>query len=180
MPHATASPPRHGVGLAVVRDIGVVYAAVIATAALTWQVWIFLQGRRHRVDVGVAYAIMGKPLGPESVVVVSAVNRSDRVARVTSCGLYTQEDPPRQWVAFRPDPLSSLPGTVEPNDVCKQFIGADLLVSSGFDLHEPLRSWAWLATGELVESEPRRLLALEAADRESSSTEDPHPGRAMT
>lgn len=46
---------------------------------------------------------MGKGEGPEHAVVVSATNRSEQTARVTSCGLLTQERLAHQWVALQPD-----------------------------------------------------------------------------
>lgn len=141
------------------EQVAAVYAAVVATGGLGWQVWTWRRARRP-VRVAVSLAVVGFPHGNEWVVVITVVNLSERAVRVGSAGLLMPDG--RQWVPFSPAPLSSLPGPVEPQDAGKLFV-AVATVEETFDLRQPMRAWASLVTGETVKSPKRRLLAKDFA-----------------
>ena len=157
---ATAAPTADGGSGVSVRDVVTAYAALVATAALGWQVWTWRQQRRP-VKVRVALACVGYPDGPVWTVAVEAINRSDHAVNVRSAGLMMQDGTGREWVIVRPLDISKLPGAVEPHDAAGVFVTADS-VREHFDLLRPVVGWVRLASGDVVRSERVKLMSGDA------------------
>jgi hypothetical protein len=79
-------------------DVIAGYAAVVATAALGWEVWKQRQARRLRVDVVVDGVLLyGPPItGIEWGVSIEVRNHGDHAVRVTMVGLLSQDDERRR------------------------------------------------------------------------------------
>jgi hypothetical protein len=137
------------------EQVATIYAAVVATFGLGWQVWTWRQGRRP-VVVRPALAAVGFDTGTEWVVTIEVVNHREHAVRVTSAGLLLPDG--RQWVAIRPFSISTLPGEVKSHDAGKLYVSLSA-VEKAIDPRRPVRAWAALATNETLKSKPVRLIA---------------------
>lgn len=134
-----------------------IYAAVVATAVLAWNVYSFFRARRNVVQVAVAWALIGMTDGSSvEAISITATNRGDRSVRVTGAGLDLQDGSRRQLHATFP--AADLPGTVAPNDSGSTYVLLDDAKGKGIDPTAPLVSWVRLATGEVVKSKPRAIM----------------------
>lgn len=149
------------------RDVVTAYAALVATAALGWQVWTWRQQRRP-VQVRVSLACVGYPEGPVWTVEVEAVNRSDHAVNVRSAGLVMQDGSRREWVIARPLDISKLPGAVEPHDAAGAFVRAESL-REHFDLYRPVVGWMRLASGDVVRSEAVTLMSAGEGEKDDEA-----------
>ncbi len=72
-------------------DVIAGYAAVVATAALGWEVWKQRQARRLRVEVVVGGVLLFDPvdLAVEGAVRIQVRNHGDLAVRVATVGLYS-------------------------------------------------------------------------------------------
>lgn len=140
-----------------VSDFVTIYAAAVASAALGWQVWTWRQSRR-KVRVTARLGAAAFPVATVWSVTIAVVNRSDHVVNVSSLGLEMQDGSKRQWLTFRPLPISTLPGAVNPHDSGELYIDARA-AEQDFELDRPVVAWARLATGDIVRSKRASLLA---------------------
>ena len=141
-------------------DITAIYAAVVATAALGWQVFQWRHRRKSHVSVDVKLAIFPMTAGGvRDGVTIDVTNRSERPIRVTSAGLFMQDGSRRTFVQPQQPPGAELPGIVESYDSKLTYFWREDLTAAGFDLTRPLQAWANLATGEQERSPKRTLLS---------------------
>jgi hypothetical protein len=137
------------------QQAATIYAAMVATGGLGWQVWTWRQGRRS-VVVSLALRMFVLDSGPKWMVGIRVVNHHDHVVQVTSAGLLLPDG--REWVVTHQDRLADLPGPVSAHDSGDLYVSVDA-VEKSFEMREPLKAWATLSTGETVHSRPVRLLA---------------------
>jgi hypothetical protein len=136
-----------------------IYAALISTAVLGWNVYSWVQSRRTRLSVNISNAIMGEPLGTLHVLAVQATNRGDHSARVTSFGLEANDDSGRQLVFVNPVNGSTLPGPIAPHDSGTGYQPIDTINPAEVDLRKPVVAFVQTADNGRYRSKPARLVA---------------------
>jgi hypothetical protein len=134
-----------------------IYAAVIATAGLGWQIYAWGRTRRTQMNVSINNAVFGLPMGVLGGVTIEATNRSDHEVRVTSAGFDLQDGSGRKVVIVRQMPGSSIPGNVPPHDSGMTWIEEDEARHAGLDIYKPLVGWVSTSTGESFKSKPMTL-----------------------
>jgi hypothetical protein len=143
-----------------VSDGVAIYAAVVGTGSLSWQiVWQVHRARRAdqpQIDVHIRTAVIGIPGGSVSTVVVEAVNRGDRSVGIRGAGLELQDGSGETFVSAQSRFVDSIPGTVEPHDSLKRQFEVETLEQNGFDLRQPLVGFVNLVSG-VARSEPTTL-----------------------
>jgi len=139
-------------------EIVAIYAATASTVALGWQVFTWRRSRSTRVKVEARMAMVGGP-SPETIVAVTAVNRSEHPVRVDSAGLMLQDGSRRDLpVMHLPAHDRGLPGTVAPRDSATAHLHIQSVEAAGIDVYRPITAFVWLSTGERVESKPTQLM----------------------
>ena len=136
-----------------------IYAALVATGSLGWQVYFWWHRRQARVEVSAAVGIAATGLGTAEVVTVTAVNRSEFPVNVKSVGFDTQDGSGRTLALLHPNPGSTLPGRIEPQDSGMAVSPKNQLEDNGLDLTKPVTAWVRLSTDDLVRSKPPPLLS---------------------
>lgn len=137
-----------------------IYASIVATAGVAWQIFQWRHARSHQVSVNVALAAFSLNNGRvEQGLTITAVNAGERPVRVTSAGLNTQDKSGRTFVVVSPPPGADLPCVVQPRDSSMTYLYRAKLESGGFDLFEPVTGWVVLATGDRVTSKPHICLS---------------------
>jgi hypothetical protein len=133
------------------------YAAVVASAALGWQVFIWRVARRNRVSVTL---IMGlaqvaeRRYGPAIYVVVR--NFGPHPIRTVAAGLHVSlKDGTSRVIHASVGAL--LTAKVEPNDAASVRLLRDDLELEGVNFDQAMVGWVDLATGERAKS-PRLTL----------------------
>ena len=134
-----------------------IYAALVATAGLLWQIYAWWHRRRSHVTVE-ARAGMLVPQGLE-IITISVRNRSEHTVRVTSIDLELQDGSGRHMPVIHQLPGATLPGEIQPHDAGQAFVSLEEAKGIGVDLTEPLTVVVGLATGGFVKSKPERLLS---------------------
>jgi hypothetical protein len=133
-----------------------IYAALVGSGALGWQVFQWRHARSVRVTVTRQLAVLiTQP--PTHVLTTEAVNRSEFPLRVRQIGMDWQDDSGDAYMVFLPVLGSKLPGTVEPHDAAEGFMPRVRLEADGVDFSKPVRVWIRLADGTLVKSNPATL-----------------------
>jgi hypothetical protein len=142
--------------MASVGDYIAIYAALVGTGSLGWQIRSAAVARRPGITVKVSNA--GHPYPGHMVwhVAVAAVNRGERPVEVTGAGLYLQDGSGGTLVPMRVGPLDKIPGTVEPHHSIAVHLPVDWLEQQGLDLKRPLRGFVNIADGT-VDSKPVKL-----------------------
>jgi hypothetical protein len=124
------------------------YAAIVATAALGWQIISWILARRTRLDVQLGSQLLAHGSHFEAVR-ITAVNHSDHAVCVTSAALRSQDGSGGTIVAPQPPlPNSSIPGLVEPHDSVRMFMRLDPLVQEGYDPRRPVVAEVTTSTGD--------------------------------
>jgi hypothetical protein len=140
------------------NHIGTIYAAVIATVALGWQIYIWHRTRRTRVRVKLANAIMPLVLGGvEHVISVEVINDSGHQVRVTGFGLMANDGSGQQAFFISPVAGSTLPGPIAPHDAATGLNPWSGMVGAPIDFNRPVKAFAILASGERCFSKPTIL-----------------------
>jgi hypothetical protein len=127
-----------------------IYAAIIATAGLGWQIYIWRRTHTSQVQVKLTNAFL-TPSG-EHVAMISAVNRSNHAVHVDSVGLLMQDGSKRDYVLFGPPMGATLPGTVNPRDSGKAWFSVVEMTQNGLDVYRPLTAWVNTAEGDRFSS----------------------------
>jgi hypothetical protein len=135
-----------------------IYAAVVATCGVGWQVYTWWHGNRPHVlvtvEVGYPIASTG-PLAP--MIVITAISRTDHPIRATNAGIRAESLPGKIGWGVHPHPLSSIPGVIPPHDSAQSFIDLGSVKAQGTDLSKPIRGAVKLSTGEVLWSDPTVL-----------------------
>jgi hypothetical protein len=143
--------------LSLVATIIAAYAAIVATAALIWQVYSWWHRRAAHLEVTVRIAVMMPPEGILHVVSIAAINRSEYRVRVRAFGLDFQDGRAATFQQYAPVEGATLPGEIEHHDSAEGFIHVANVQKAGIDLYEPITAWVRLATGDVVRSKATRL-----------------------
>ena len=137
----------------------VIYAALVSTAALAWNVYSWIRAHRTQLRVDISNAIMGLPTGTMHVLSVQATNRGQTAAHVTSFGLEANDGSGRQIVFVDPVPGSTLPGPIPAHDSASGFQPIATLRPEDVDLTRPVVAFVVTAENERYRSKPATLLA---------------------
>ena len=141
-------------------DAIAVYAAIVATGGLAWNIYSWRAARVSRVEVLVQFAFLPEPgVDVHEGVVITAINRGDRPVRVDGAGLDLQDGSGRTLAVMQPPHGATLPGVVEPGQSGMTYLLRPPVEQSGIDLTRPLAGWVRLATGELLRSKRRALIS---------------------
>ena len=139
-------------------------AAVLALAALGWQLLGLRRRLRRCVEVDVR---LGLPIYPQGggdwSVFVEVRNGTDHPVRWVAAALELA-DGRRLYLMHQP-PGGELPAVLQPHDTHQTWAPCRILEQSGLELTEPLLGTAKLDTGEVVHSSKRRLVSRSAAKR---------------
>jgi hypothetical protein len=139
-------------------DAVAVYAALVGTASLAWQIMRARRADSPGVTVTVANAMIGLADGnAEWTLTVKAVNGGGLPVGISGAGLDLQDGSGRTFAMSRGHALDSIPGTVQPRHDATAFFPVALLEQRGFDLKLPIVGFVNLATGETVRSKPTTL-----------------------
>jgi hypothetical protein len=130
-----------------------VYAAIVGTAGLVWQVTSWYLDRRTRVKVDIEIGVL-VPQGHDTVT-VKAVNQSGHTVQVLNAYLLLQDGSGRRLTPMQVPPGATIPGTVEPHGVVSTYFLRDELPA--IDLYAALVAQVDTADG-VFESPPRTLL----------------------
>jgi hypothetical protein len=145
-------------------DIIAIYAALVATLALGSNIYAAWSARRRRVKAVVALGFVPDPLGratARQVIGVTAINRGHVPVSIEGVGLDAQDGSGGTFVPLSIPFGANLPGIVPPNESRWSYLERDEVEANGWNLHQPIRGWVRLATGEIVKAKPVRLLAPE-------------------
>ena len=139
-------------------DVVGVYAAVVATASVGWQVMSHRKEESVRPELRVSYGI-GVGMVPD-LVIIKTVNRSTKHSiRVTAAGIGVQDGRDGYLPVLYPLPGYELNVDIGPMDARETAMPVVALAEHGIDLRRPIVARAHLATGEWVYSKPTTLLA---------------------
>jgi hypothetical protein len=98
-------------------DVIAGYAAVVATAALGWEIRKARQASRPQVEVDVTNAMLGYPSGgAQWSAHIQASNHGDLPVRVAAAGFKVQDGSGMNAVIHWQQPGATIPGVVEPRD----------------------------------------------------------------
>lgn len=164
----TLEPPYTGGTVQTATAIVAIYAALVATASLAWQVYLWRHRRQTRLKVETELGFVTANVASTDVVdgertevvLLRAINHSDFPVRITAAG-FTANDGV-QIPLGSPRHGSSLPGRIEPHDSGLALVTPGELEAKGADLDEPMTAWVVLSTGERISAPPRPLLGLPA------------------
>ncbi|MGO9960776.1 MAG: hypothetical protein ACLP50_33160 [Solirubrobacteraceae bacterium] len=135
-----------------------IYAAMVATGGIAWQIYTWRHGRRPHIVVTVEMAYPMTLTGPTPpMIAITAISHTNHPVRATNAGIRADSVPGQTAWGVRPHPLSSIPGVIPPHDSAQSFVDAQSLVNQGVDLHQPLCGAVRLSTGEIALSEPTVL-----------------------
>jgi len=136
-----------------------VLAAVLALAALVWQIATAIGRRRgHAIEVD---ARLGLPVYSQGAgrwaVFIEVFNRTDHPVRWVSCALETKDG--RIFYLMEHPPGGELPAVIQPHDSHHTWVDCHELERQGLALDQPVIGAAKLATGEIYRSAAKRLAA---------------------
>jgi hypothetical protein len=139
-------------------DAVAIYAALVGTASLAWQIMRARRADNPGVTVTVANAMIGLGDGnADWTLSVKAVNGGGLPVGISGAGLDLQDGSGRTFVMARGFALDSIPGTVQPRHDATAFFPVTLLEQHGFDLTRPVVGFVNLATGDTIRSKPTTL-----------------------
>lgn len=135
-----------------------IYAAIVSTVALGWQILKERRARRPQVEVTISYALMNiPPRGAVEAVHVEARNRGDHPVRATSAGFKVQDGSGNVAAIVHQQPAATIPGVIQPRDSAFTYLLENEL--GPLDPTRLLVGWVSLSTGERFYSKERRLVA---------------------
>ena len=147
-----------------VGDGVAIYAALVGTVSLAWQVLRARRSDRPGITVLLSNEMLGARAALVPKVCVKAVNGGERPIGVTAAGLELQDGSGCTYEMFSRKPADTLPGTVQPRHEGNCYFDVDQLEVNGFDLTRPLVGFVNLATGDRVRSKPTTLRSAAAFD----------------
>jgi hypothetical protein len=136
-----------------------IYAGIVATAALGWQVFTWWRHHRTRVEVFVRPGeaqLDGATERPAVLVIVRNLSAYDiRIATVVLAqdGRVLATVPPMLAQGRSDEP----PGLVPPRDIRTAALARAEAVKAGLDASRPVAAWVGLASGETFSSKPSRV-----------------------
>jgi hypothetical protein len=142
------------------------YAAIVATGGLGWQVYSYRLSERARVhesatkvDVDIRMGVAGTE-PPLEIITVKVVNRSRHAIKLTGVSFRHQDKPGYELVSFTFAFSRGLPQTIEPQDAGEVMFDSARLRSGedALDIYRPITAIAKLSTGDVFESPPIQLL----------------------
>jgi hypothetical protein len=133
------------------------YAALIGTAGLGWQVFTWARAHRTQVSVEAKNAVFGLPQGTVGGITVEAINRSSHTVRVTGIGFNMNDGTNRVVQIVYPGAGSSLPGSIAPHDSGMGWMSEVDVRDAGIDIYKPLVAWVRTSAGEQFNSKPVTL-----------------------
>jgi hypothetical protein len=132
-----------------------IYAALVASASLAWQVYTWWYRRQSRIEVDVRMAVAAPAVAVTlEALSVTATNRSEHVVRITGVGVDLQDDREMQFHQVVPMHGATLPGPIQPHDSGSALLMREDVEREGLDIYKPITAWVRLATGEMVKSSP--------------------------
>jgi hypothetical protein len=136
-----------------------VYAAIVASASLAWQIYVWKHRRQTRVVVSVRLAVAAPSVGVTiQALSITATNRSDHAIRVTGVGVDLGRGDGVQFHQVLPLEGATLPGLVQPQDSGNALVMRDELEREGLDIFAPVTALVRPATGESIQSPPTQVL----------------------
>jgi hypothetical protein len=133
-----------------------IYAAVIATAGLAWQIYSWRRSQPTRIRVTVTNAVI--PPNGNHAAMITAVNQSDHLVKVTSVGFITQDGSKRDVLLMQPPFGATLPGPVAQRDSGVSWLEVQDCLTAGLDVYRPLVGWVRTSEGQRYESKPTTLM----------------------
>jgi hypothetical protein len=133
-----------------------IYAAVIGTLGLAWQVYSWRRANSTKVRVKLADAFI--PGITEHAAMITAINQSSHMVKVTSVGFIAQDGSKRDVLLTTQSFGATLPGPVEPRDSGMAWLDIDEAARAGIDIYRPLVGWVRTSDDQRFESKPAPLL----------------------
>ncbi len=142
------------------------YAAVVATAALGWQVWNATRPHRPDINVGLDVVLLRDPdLGGRLVCRLVVRNRGSHRIRVEQVAIRMPGRPFIDVDLTEDNTIhATVPGAVEPSDAGIVLFRPEVLREAGVDLRRPVEAYAQLSTQEGFWSPATRLRLIEDAE----------------
>jgi hypothetical protein len=135
-----------------------IYAALMSTIALGWQLRKDQLARRPQIEVEIRWARLNFPVqGAVGVAHIEARNRGDLPVRVTSAGFNLQDSSSNVLAIAHQPSGATLPGVLIPRDAGFTYLPEGAL--GPLDPFRPLVGWVSLSTGERIHSKPTTLLS---------------------
>jgi hypothetical protein len=137
-----------------------IYAAVLATVGVGWEVYSWLHRQRTRVDVNVSLGQTHIPGLWQSAdcVMVTAINHSEYPVRWTSAGLASQKKRGEWLMPASFAEGTMLPAVIQPHDSHVVLWEAGTLARD-LDFSKPVTATVGLASGDTFRSKPTVLRA---------------------
>jgi hypothetical protein len=133
-----------------------IYAAVIGTLGLAWQVYSWRRANSTTIRVKLSNGFM--PGVADHAAMITAINQSNHVVKVSSAGFITQ-DGSKQDVVLMAAPFgATLPGPIEPRDSGMTWLDVEEAMRIGLDIYRPLVGWVRTSEDQRFESKPAALL----------------------
>jgi len=142
------------------------YAAIVATGGLCWQVYTYRRSERTRVDESATKVDVDVRMGiaatdpPVEVITVRVINRSRHTVKLTGVSFRHQDKPGYELVSFAFAFSRGLPQLIASQDAGEVILDSARLRSGeeSLDVYRPVVALAKLSTGEVFESPPVLLL----------------------
>ena len=134
-----------------------IYAAVVSTAAVLFQIFQWVHGHRHHVEVRIRPAVMAINGTAKAVVTIDAVNHGDHVVHINGAGLDMQNGSGATIVPMQP-PGATIPGELAPRASSMTYLVEEEIRSQGIDITKPVSGWVRLDTNDVIRSKAAPLL----------------------
>jgi hypothetical protein len=136
-----------------------IYAAVVATGSVGWQVYAWRHSRATRVEVKAQMALLGMTGGGSiEAISITAINQGENPIVVRGAGIDSQDGSGSAMHVIQPPPGADLPGEVAPRSSGMTYVLKAEAERQGLDVFKPVTAWVRLATGEVIKSKPLPLM----------------------
>jgi hypothetical protein len=139
-------------------DVIAIYAALVATGSLGWQIARERRQERTRLEVEVRLGFLAFDSGAREAILINISNRSSHPVKVTSAGLLHQSRPKARIAITNSLPPAGLPVVIAAKDAHQTWIEKTDLPPGEVDLFKPLQAYAGASTGEEFHSRKTTLL----------------------
>jgi hypothetical protein len=133
-----------------------VYAAVVSTIAVGWQIRREWRYQRPQVEVKIWMGVLVFPTGGRPGLQIEARNRGDHPIRVASAGYNVQDGSGHVLAIMFDQPGATIPGVIQARDSGFTYLLPEQL--RDLDPSRPVVGWVSLATGERIHSKPTTLM----------------------